>query len=124
MVSPTSWPTVRSAGGSGGGRSGTERRQNPRDGVGERVEGLLHSPVHPPVVVAVRDGAKLERRDACKRSRTKDGEAFHRFDLGVAGGPAHASCGPDRQNGCLGKGPPGGREQLRIRGGATHELDS
>ena len=125
IVSATSWPTVRSAGGSGGGRSRTERlerrrhasasaasassiRQRPRSGSATRV----------------RDGAHLDRRHAGERRRAQDAEPLHRLDLARrrrrrpglssrSAAHAHAAT-PFAQ-------PPGaaGRARLARRGAAT-----
>jgi hypothetical protein len=91
------WPTVRSAGGSG-----------------ERLERLLDAPVAAVGAVHVRDGAKLERGHARRRSGPKDAESFHRLDVGERLGATHARARADRQHCGRGQERPRPREERGI----------
>src|SRR5581483_6314332 len=92
IVSATSWPTVRSPGGSGGGSSGIERLEEPPDGVAQRGERVVDAPAGPiRFARRVRDRAQLDRGDAREHGRAEHAEALHGLDP-----PAVAAADPAR----------------------------
>src|SRR5947208_10417529 len=86
IVSATTCPTVRSAGGSAAGSSGTlELRDQPGKRSSERAVGIGEAPL-PAVRLAdrVREHAHLDGRDTRERGRAEHRVAFHRLDGAAA----------------------------------------
>src|SRR6266511_758112 len=82
MVSATSCPTVRSAGGRGAGSSGIERLQEPRQRLAQKRESVLEPPAAPVRLAdLVHDGADLEGRNSGELAGAEHGEPLHRLDL-------------------------------------------
>src|SRR5581483_6923154 len=111
IVSATSWPTVRSPGGSGGGSSGTERLEERRHGRAQELDSVRVAPEG-----AVRlgdlvdDGAELDCGNAGELARAQHGEALHGLDLAVRRA-VHTRARPDRRDACAGERGTGALEQ-------------
>src|SRR6266576_4528990 len=118
IVSATTWPTVRSPGGSGGGSSRV-RTVDLLDQRGQRCGQRVFRLVEAPLAAVrladrVREHAHLDGGNACESSGTQHRVALHRLDFAAGALRRHraanpSSC-PDRLN-------------ARVRQRAAHRID-